>query len=72
MTGTISAIASKIDRVEAVTMLAFLAIVGAIIIAVMLIIFGYVDYVVEILALWSGIITAIIALLKQPSNGTTQ
>ena len=61
-------LANKIDRVESATMLAFIAIVGAIIIAMTLILSGYVEFVVEILALWSGIITAIIALLKSPNN----
>lgn len=64
MPTTVETIFGTLDRVESATILAFTAIIGMLIIAIVLIVYGYIDMLPQVLAVWSSVILAIIALLK--------
>jgi hypothetical protein len=64
MPTTMETFFGTLDRIESATILAFTALVGMLVISIVLIVYGYIDMLPQVLAVWSSVVLAIIALLK--------
>lgn len=72
MPTTMETFFGTLDRVESATILAFTALVSMLIVSIILIVTGNIDVLPQILAVWSSVVLAIIALLRNQNLSQEQ